>query len=72
MAQAGRLLDEGDSISYDGHRFTVERLEGRRIRRVKLDSGPSNADKPDERLNQGVIGAVFSLLSYSIYHLGFA
>jgi CBS domain containing-hemolysin-like protein len=36
MAQAGRLLNEGDSVNYNGGRFTVERLEGRRIRWVRF------------------------------------
>jgi CBS domain containing-hemolysin-like protein len=42
MAQAGRLLNEGDSINYNGRRFIVERLEGRRIRRVRLFPNGSN------------------------------
>lgn len=36
MAQAGRLLNEGDSINYDGGKFIVEHLEGHRIRRVRF------------------------------------
>jgi len=36
MAQAGRLLNAGESIEYNGSRFTVERTERRRIRRVRL------------------------------------
>jgi Mg2+/Co2+ transporter CorC len=72
MAQAGRLLNEGDSINYNGHRFTVEHLEGRRIRRVRFHAGVANADKPDKRFKQSVIGAMLSILSYSVCHLGFA
>ena len=44
LAQAGRLLNEGDSIDYNGWQFTVERLEGRRIRRVRLLPNTANVD----------------------------
>jgi len=36
MAQAGQVLKEESSIDYYGSRFIVERVEGRRIRRVRL------------------------------------
>lgn len=36
LARAGRLLQEGESVSYDGKSFTVAKLEGRRIRRIRL------------------------------------
>jgi CBS domain containing-hemolysin-like protein len=36
MAQAGRLPNEGEAIEYLGSTFKIERLEGRRIRRVRL------------------------------------
>lgn len=36
MAQAGRLLNEGDYINYNGARFIVERVEGRSVRRVRF------------------------------------
>lgn len=36
LAKAGRLLRPGESVEYDGARFTVERVEHRRIRRVRL------------------------------------
>jgi CBS domain containing-hemolysin-like protein len=65
MAQAGRLLAEGDSISYDGHRFTVERLEGRRIRRVRLLPDAANTDSSDEMKKQNVISAVIALVCCS-------
>lgn len=45
MAQAGRLLNEGDAVNYNGAKFIVERLEGRRIRRVRLIPHTSNAPK---------------------------
>lgn len=36
MAQAGQVLKEGSSIDYEGSRFVVERVEGRRIRSVRF------------------------------------
>jgi len=45
MAQAGRLLSAGESIDYNGSRFTVERLERRRIRRVRLALMPAERNE---------------------------
>jgi CBS domain containing-hemolysin-like protein len=36
MAQAGKLLQVGDVVEYEGKHFVVERLDRRRIRRVRL------------------------------------
>ncbi len=36
LAQAGRLLQEGDIVEYEGFRFRAERVEKRRIRRIRL------------------------------------
>ncbi|MBA3320066.1 MAG: HlyC/CorC family transporter [Pyrinomonadaceae bacterium] len=36
LAQAGHLLQAGETIEYDGARFTAERVDRRRIRRVRL------------------------------------
>ncbi len=36
LAQTGRLLHQDDYVEYDGARFTVERVERRRIRRVRF------------------------------------
>lgn len=60
MAQSGRLLNEGDSINYDGWRFIVERLEGRRIRRVRLVPDSVNAGS-----NANTTRALLSLLTCS-------
>ena len=68
MAQAGRLLNEGDSINHNGNSFIVERLEGRRIRRVRLLTHDRNAPKlspADE--NQNLTGAAICLLSCSVW-----
>jgi magnesium and cobalt exporter, CNNM family len=37
MARAGRLLDQGDIVNYNGTRFTVERVVRRRITRVRME-----------------------------------
>jgi CBS domain containing-hemolysin-like protein len=36
LAKAGRLLRQGESVEYEGARFTVERIERRRIRRIRF------------------------------------
>ncbi len=36
MAQAGRLMNQDEAIEYNGARFIIERVERRRIRRVRL------------------------------------
>jgi CBS domain containing-hemolysin-like protein len=36
LAQAGRLLQVGETVEYEGMRFIVERLDRRRIRRIRL------------------------------------
>jgi CBS domain containing-hemolysin-like protein len=36
LAQAGRLLQEGETVKYEGMRFRVERVEKRRIRRIRF------------------------------------
>jgi CBS domain containing-hemolysin-like protein len=36
MAQAGKLLQVGDVVEYEGKHFVVDRLDRRRIRRVRL------------------------------------
>ena len=54
-AELGRLGDVGDRIEIDGVQFTVESIDGTRIRRVRVrrlsdvpksDAGPSDADGP--------------------------
>jgi CBS domain containing-hemolysin-like protein len=50
MAQAGRLLQQGDVVQFEGLRFEVERLERRRIRRIRL-TRPSHASE-DESVRQ--------------------
>ena len=40
LARAGRLLQEGDTVSYEGMTFKVERIEKRRIRRIHFIPAP--------------------------------
>ena len=46
MAQLGRVASVGDVVDVDGGRLRVERMDGRRIDRVKFipDSGPDSDD----------------------------
>jgi CBS domain containing-hemolysin-like protein len=37
MARAGRLPQPGEVVAYENMTFKIERLEGRRIRRVRLE-----------------------------------
>ena len=68
MAQAGRLLNEGDAVNYNGAKFIVERLEGRRIRRVRLIPHDLNAPKSSSRdETRDAAGAVICLLTGSAW-----
>jgi putative hemolysin len=50
MAQSGRLLKEGEEVTFEEHLFRVEQMIGRRIMRVRL----TKATRPAERvLNAG-------------------
>lgn len=40
IAQAGRLLNEGDTVEHNGSRFTVEEVISRRITQVKMERIP--------------------------------
>jgi Hemolysins and related proteins containing CBS domains len=37
MSEAGELLNEGESVSYNGHTFKVEKVDKRRIVKVKME-----------------------------------
>lgn len=43
LAKAGRLLRQGETVEHDGARFTVERVDRRRIRRIRFT--PDSNDK---------------------------
>jgi CBS domain containing-hemolysin-like protein len=36
LAKAGRLLQQGETIEHEGARFTIERVDRRRIRRIRF------------------------------------
>jgi CBS domain containing-hemolysin-like protein len=40
LSKAGRLLRQGEIIEHEGARFTVERIERRRIRRIRFKPAP--------------------------------
>jgi len=42
LAKSGRLMRAGESVEYDGARFTVERVEGHRIRRIRFTPAVNN------------------------------
>lgn len=46
LAQAGRLLTPGEDVEYDGARFMVEHVDGRRIRRIRY-APVAQAKTPD-------------------------
>ncbi|HEX8070317.1 MAG TPA: hemolysin family protein [Pyrinomonadaceae bacterium] len=48
LAQAGRILQPGEEVAYEGARFTVERVDRHRIRRVRYTPAPPAADKEAE------------------------
>ena len=37
MSEAGEVLDEGQSVPFNGHVFTVEKVDKRRIKRVRME-----------------------------------
>ncbi|CAN5594014.1 hemolysin family protein [soil metagenome] len=41
MAQTGHVPQQGEAVDYDGARFTIERVDGRRIRRVRFTPASS-------------------------------
>jgi CBS domain containing-hemolysin-like protein len=42
MAQTGRILRQGETVEFEGAQFTVERVDHRRIRRVRFAPEPTN------------------------------
>jgi CBS domain containing-hemolysin-like protein len=52
MAEAGKILKEGDAVPFNGHIFKIERVEKRRILRVRMESTEkSNAVAADAGQN---------------------
>lgn len=44
MSEAGELLDEGDSVVFNGHIFRVESVEKRRILRIRMEKNVPAAE----------------------------
>jgi len=40
MSESGELLDEGEVVSFNGHRFVIEKVDKRRIIRVRMEKTP--------------------------------
>ncbi len=59
LAQAGRLLQEGESVEFEGMSFKIERVDKRRIRRVRFIVPPAED-------NQTSVVMVLSLASQSL------
>jgi CBS domain containing-hemolysin-like protein len=45
MAQTGRLLQQGETVEFEGALFTVERVDHRRIRRVRFAPEETNNEQ---------------------------
>ncbi len=49
LSRAGRLLNQGDRVDYNGVRFTVERVARRRVTRVKMETLTTSTGKNEEK-----------------------
>jgi CBS domain containing-hemolysin-like protein len=58
LAQSGHLMQVGETVEYEGARFTVERVDRRRIRRVRY----TPAEKEDQQPTTAACSATLSLL----------
>lgn len=45
LTRAGRVLRQGETIEYNGARFTVERIDRRRIRRIRFQPAPESKEE---------------------------
>jgi CBS domain containing-hemolysin-like protein len=45
MSEAGELLDEGQSVAFNGHNFVIEKVDRRRIVRVRMETAPETASQ---------------------------
>lgn len=50
LSKAGRLLRQGESVEHEGARFMVERVDRRRIRRIRLTIATDGASSSAARL----------------------
>lgn len=44
MAEAGQILDEGETVPFNGHVFIIQRVEKRRIKMVRLEKAEAAAE----------------------------
>ena len=52
MAEAGKILKEGDAVPFNGHIFKIERVQKRRVLKVRMEpSEKSSASSGDTRQN---------------------
>jgi CBS domain containing-hemolysin-like protein len=58
LAQSGRLMKTGEAVEYEGVRFTVERVDRHRIRRVRY----TPVESGDEQPTTSAYSATLSLL----------
>jgi CBS domain containing-hemolysin-like protein len=58
MAKAGRILEQGDAMKHDGALFQVERVDRRRVRRVRFTPAPK---KDEETEGQASLSALMPL-----------
>ena len=56
LAQAGHLPSQGETLEHEGARFTVERMDGRRIRRIRF--------KPAAEAQPGTTHALIAFFYY--------
>ncbi len=50
MAEAGQLLDEGDTVPFNGHVFRVEKVERHRIKQVRMETAAAANGEPAENI----------------------
>jgi CBS domain containing-hemolysin-like protein len=65
LSQTGRLMRAGETVEYAGARFTVERVDRRRIRRIRLT--PDKKNQPDQLAL--LFPAIATFLAENSYHI---
>jgi CBS domain containing-hemolysin-like protein len=67
LAQSGRLMRVGESVTFEGSVFTVERVEGRRIRRIRFTPAVKDARDLNESVTMLVPVVCGTLTDYGVY-----
>ncbi len=60
MAQTGHAPEQGESIDYNGARFRIERVEGRRIRQVRFTPSSSENENIDKNSVAGLAPLIWT------------